>query len=423
MKIFNFLSLLVYELKNMSNSILQIQNPILFDSSISEYEYHTLNPYNTNSYESGDEIRILSSASDFSILPSESYLRICGRIVKNTAPFNTAVERTKFVNLGCCHLFREMRFAINNVTVDENKNCGITTLMKNYLTLSPTQSNLMENASWNGVNETTSITDDSGYFDCLIPLKMLFGLCSDYSKIFISTKMELTLIRSNSDANALITTGAVEDCKVLISKIEWNLPFIRLNERERVQQLGMIAADKPIQVSFRSWNLFEYPILPTASKFVWTVKSSTQLEKPRYVILGLQTDRKNNTKNASRFDRCNIRDVKVYLNATFFPYQALNLDFSKSEFSNLYQMYANFSSSFFGKNGKPLLTKSEFLNHAMIFPIDCSRQSENLNQSSVDLRVEIEASENFPANTAVFAIVINDSIFTYSPMSTIVRKM
>lgn len=408
----------------MGSSILHIQDPVLFEESISNYQIHTHNVYNTTTFDCADEIRIAVQNSDNCLLPSKSFLRICGRLVKNNAAANVVPDRTKFVNNGCCHMFREMRFLINNVLLDENKNCGITTSMKNYVSLTPAQNNVMHNASWNGINEKESLSDENGYFDFSIPLSILFGSCSDYVRVFVGVKMELILIRANSDQNALITTGAVEDCKVLISKIEWNLPYIHLSDKEKIKQLTLIASDRPIPLSFRSWSLYEYPMIPTTTKFVWTVKSSSHLERPRYIIIGLQTNRKNNLAlNASQFDKCNVRDVKVFLNNLAFPYQNLNLDFTKSQYSVLYQMYADFQPSFLEKKGKPLLTKSEFIDKAPLFVIDCSKQNESVKQTVVDLRIEIDATENFAANTSAHCLIIHDTIFEYQPISSLVRKL
>lgn len=61
--------------------------------------------------------------------------------------------------------------------------------------------------------------------------------------------------------------------------------------------------------------MYDYPLVPTTMKHVWSVKTLTQLEKPRYVINGFQTGRKNaEKKNANQFDHCNLKDVKLFLN-------------------------------------------------------------------------------------------------------------
>ena len=54
----------------------------------------------------------------------------------------------------------------------------------------------------------------------------------------------------------------------------------------------------------------------------WAVKTTTQLEKPRYVIFASQTGRKNvMSRDVSVFDdwvRCNLSNVKVYINSYIY---------------------------------------------------------------------------------------------------------
>ena len=94
------------------------------------------------------------------------------------------------------------------------------------------------------------------------------------------------------------------------------MPYIVLSDQYRLSLLNYLNTDLEIAVGFRSWDLYEYPILPQSSKHIWTVKTSSQLEKPRFVILGFQTNRNNQAKaNASNFDHCKLRNVKLYLNS------------------------------------------------------------------------------------------------------------
>jgi len=73
----------------------------------------------------------------------------------------------------------------------------------------------------------------------------------------------------------------------------------------------------------------------------------TQLEKSRYVSFALQTGRKNIMyKNASKFDHCNLTNVKLYLNSEF--YNDPNLDFNKDKYAILYDMYTYFAKSYYG---------------------------------------------------------------------------
>jgi len=38
---------------------------------------------------------------------------------------------------------------------------------------------------------------------------------------------------------------------------------------------------------FRSWDLYEFSLLQSTTKYLWAIKTITQLEKPRYVIFAI----------------------------------------------------------------------------------------------------------------------------------------
>ena len=118
------------------------------------------------------------------------------------------------------------------------------------------------------------------------------------------------------------------------------IPYIDPAVKQKIQLLNLIAKGTPIPISFRTWELYEYPLLPATSKHIWTVKSSTQLEKPRYIVVGFQTARKHNVNK--NFDHGNIRDIKLFLNSQSYPYGNLNLDITRNQYALLYDMYANF---------------------------------------------------------------------------------
>ncbi|XP_015604781.1 uncharacterized protein LOC107272285 [Cephus cinctus] len=312
---------------------------------------------------------------------------------------------------------------MNAIKIDRNKNVGLTSLIKGYISLSPGQRSLMENAGWLDVREREKLTNADGYFDVSVPLSLILGFAEDYRKIVINAKHELILTRAKSDINAIVQT-APEECKVLIHKLEWLIPYVKVSDRRKIQLLRFIERDAPISVSFRTWELYEYPLLPTTSKHVWTVKTSTQLEKPRYVILGVQTSRKNKkNKNASHFDHCKVRDVKIFLNSQYYPYGNLNLDIHHNLFAALYEMYANFQATYYGKDPEPLLKKNEFLDYAPLIVIDCSKQNESLTLGPVDIRLEFEAQDNFPADTSAFCMILHDCIVEYNPISGGVKKL
>ena len=169
------------------------------------------------------------------------------------------------------------------------------------------------------------MTDNAGTFDVSITLSTIFGFAKDYQKIIVNARHELILTRSRNDVNAVIQT-ANEQFKVTIDQIEWLLLNVRLSDARKFKLLKYIEKDLLIPISFRTWELYKYPLLPITSNDVWTLKTSTQLEKPRFVILGFKTNKKNvDRRNASHFDHCKITNVKLFLNNQSYPYVNLNL--------------------------------------------------------------------------------------------------
>ncbi|XP_043474824.1 uncharacterized protein LOC122506602 [Leptopilina heterotoma] len=385
----------------MEDDLLSIAKPIVYDESIAHYEVHAHLPYASSTFNNSDEIRIAVQNQDHCLLPGKSSLHIQGKLTKENG---TPVTNTRLIMNAICHLFEEARYELNAVEIDKNKN--------------------VENAGWFPTcDANTPLADNNGNFDISIPLSVIFGFAEDYQKIIVNARHELILTRSRNDVNAILQT-AEELVKISIDKIEWLLPNVRLSDARKFKLLKYIEKDPLIPISFRTWELYEYPLLPTTANHVWTVKTSTQLEKPRFVILGFQTNRKNvTTRNASHFDHCRITNVKLFLNNQCYPYGNLNLDLDKKHYAVLYEMYTNFQASYYDKECQPYLTKGEFLDFAPLIVIDCSKQNESLKYGPVDIRLEFEAKENFPDQTSAYCLILHDRVVEYRPISGGVKKI
>ena len=273
------------------------------------------------------------------------------------------------------------------------------------------------NAGWTGDIKSRFATDATNFVFC-IPLKLLLGFAEQYKRIILNVKQELILTRSSSDNNAVVL-NAVDKYKLQLTKINWRIPYIYVSDEYRDRLLSIVDRDLPIKLAFRRWELQEYPTLPETKQLTWTIKTVAQTEKPRYIIVGFQTDRKNNiAKNASHFDLCDLHNIKLYLNSQYYPYD--NLNGSKE---TLYEMYKGFQSSYYdGSEDEPVLDRSDYLLYAPIIVIDCSHQSDLLKTGSVDVRLEIESTQNFPPKTTAYCLLISDNLLVYLPLSGVIRK-
>lgn len=401
--------------------ILDITVNPTFDNRISKIETHTYNPYANTTFENNDEIRIPIQQQDLYVLPSESFLYIEGS-VKLIEPRPAGVTADVFMDNNCiAFLFDEIRYEIDGVEIDRCRNPGITTTLKNYACLSAEKSDRLSGAGWslNPNNEAVN------YFNYCVPLSMLLGFCEDYKRIVINARHELVLIRSRIDTNSLYCTSNLLKPKIDLLKVQWKMPHVTLEELNKLSILHILESGRAINMSFRSWDLYEYPLLQETTKHTWTVKAASYMEKPRYVIFGLQTDRKNKLSvRNSKFDNCKLINVRLYLNSEMYPYDDMNLNYDKKRTAILYNMYAKFIKSYYANDSnEPLLDSTEFDLYGPLVAIDCSRQNDTVKSATVDVRIDFECRNNLPKNTTAYCLIIHDRIIEYNPLTNIVRKI
>ncbi|XP_031785598.1 uncharacterized protein LOC116417278 [Nasonia vitripennis] len=205
------------------------------------------------------------------------------------------------------------------------------------------------------------------------------------------------------------------------------MPYVAMSDKRKIQLFSHIKKDIPIAMSFRSWELYEYPMLPASSRHIWTVKTSNQLEKPRFVILAFQTNRKGIAlKNASQFDHCKIANVKLFLNSQYYPYGNLNLDIEQNQYALLYEMFIQFQNAYYENKDLQsdlLVSKSDFIKYTPFIVIDCSKQNESVKQAAVDVRIEFETKEPIAPATTAYCLILHDRIIQYNPISGDVKKL
>ncbi|XP_050527859.1 uncharacterized protein LOC126897953 [Daktulosphaira vitifoliae] len=70
---------------------------------------------------------------------------------------------------------------------------------------------------------------------------------------------------------------------------------------------------------------------------------------------------------------------------------------------------------------KLFTVKSDYGHKRWLEVIDMSKQTDTITVPSFDLRIEIEASTAFAANTTACALVISDNVFTWTPFDGTIR--
>lgn len=203
-------------------------------------------------------------------------------------------------------------------------------------------------------------------------------------------KQELVLIRNNNDYDC-VTAEVEEKPKVIIDKIYWRIPHVSVDIPQQLALTKILNKNIDIPICFRSWELVEYPSVPENTIRTWPVKTTTNLETPGHVIVAFQTDKMNKVlSNMSKFDDCNLTNIRVFLNSERYPYNELFLDFKNEKYATLYEMFAIFQSSYYERENEPIFSKKQFKSIAPIVHIDCLKQKETIQSGSVIVRIEFE---------------------------------
>lgn len=397
------------------SDILSVGSMPIRDDYITKKEFHSYSPY-VASFRNNDEIRIAIQSQDLYVLPSESYIAL-DVVVTNREGAAHANANGSWSSFPAAHLFSEIRYEINNIEVDRIKNPGITSRIK-YLTAFPEYQDREGALVAFYDNRALALRT----YSFVIPLYYLFGFCDDYKKIIMNAKHELILVRSRTDVNAY--ECATESFNINVTKVQWKIPHIKLADHAKVSMLKYLERKQTITVPYRSWDLYEIPQLPQSARHVWSVKSTSQISKPRYVMFVLQTNRQIVSRRSDEYDNCNVTDVKLHLNSECYPYENYNSDFVSGNCQDLCAAFLRIQKSYYPQNGgfHAYTYSYENFNTSPIFAFDCSRSDDSLIGGAVDVRLEINASANIPANTAAYCLIIYENQFEYSPFSGIVVK-
>ncbi|XP_050064227.1 uncharacterized protein LOC126553083 [Aphis gossypii] len=287
-----------------------------------------------------------------------------------------------------------MKYEINGIQIQKLANPGITTTLKGYCSYNKTNITSHHNSGWdNDIKNANKDFIESGNFNGCINLKDLFGFCEDYKRILINCNQQLILNRASLDINAVkqyknneVVADApkLKDVKINTTKILWRMPIVKVSDKEKIRLLKVVNNQKPLTCAFRSWELCEYPFLPQNTSHSW----------------------------------------KVYLNSEVFPYEDFQSDFTRNKLATLYRFYVEFQKSYYGHDEvTPLLNRTDFKNLCPIMVVDMIKQNDNVKMSTIDLRIELETDEAFPASTSAYCLILHDQIITYNPFNGEVRTL
>lgn len=405
------------------SDILNVEQDIHYYSDITKFDYHTHAPYGNLKFNNNDEIRLSKSSHDLISLVAKSFLIVEGKITCTKPPAKDkpddppAEAAYTLSSNAVAHMFDEIRFELAGTVVAKSRLVGITSTIKSYLVKQLNDKNTYDLA---GFTDSASTLTNNTFAYC-VPLKLLLPFFEDFQHVILNMRQELVLLRSATDINCIQSPQATS-MSLEITKLLWKVPYIHVDDHLRLKFLKIVDQDRPLKIAFRKWDIHEYPQLPNSVSTIWTIKTASKADTPRFVILAFQTNRKNVMgKSMSKFDMCKLHDVKLFLNSEYLPYDRIN-----GNKQILYKMFIEFAPSYYNlglhTDYGTVVDYKTFTDNCPIIVLDCSHQADHLT-SSTDIRLEMEFTENVPNLTTAYCILISDTLVEYKPLSALVREV
>ena len=433
------------------SSILDINEPHLFDESIQSMQYYQFTPATQqNNNVLGAAIKIDINAQDIYILPSKSYLSIKGQIRRtdNNTAF-VAGNDISLINNAMMYLFTEIKYDIGSTTIEKISTPGQVTSILGYLSQPDdfnTSSGLKYCWSKDTVNHASSAefaanvgapaagytparndnynqgfaarkglltsSNPLGHFSFIVPFTHIFGF-GEYQKVIYGQKHTLTLTRG-SDTQALYRANAVNDGKVDITHISWEMPELGLSPEYLAAMRSLIESKVTIPLAFRARSSEQITVSQTRN-FTWRMSVTGGVEKPRWIVVAFQTDRsETQEQNPAVFDNLNLTNTYITLNSERYPSGDIITNFTTNDYAKLYDMFDDFKKNYYGIDSLVGGTQVNFPAFKTLFPIivfDVRKQNERLKSGVVDIQAKFQFGANVPANTTAYAIMISDRFF------------
>ena len=419
------------------SSIFRITDPIPSDNSIDKYEDIVYEPVvGTGLNNPGGDIRLVIETQDIFTHPSESFLIIEGRLLKDNNNSYGDNDPIAITNNGMMYLFKRIRYDLSGQEIENIMHPGQATTMLGLLKY-PDDFSKSKGLNQLWVKDNTAIIENDntgwnvrkkyiinnaqpkGSFSLRIPLKHIFGFCEDYDKVVYGLKQTFTLTR-NDDNDAIFRNAndaagnAVANGKIVLSKISWFMPHVTPADNNKMELYKIIERKEKLPVGYRMIQC-DTASIPQTTSFSWRLSVKSSPEVPRFIIVGFQTDKTNSqTENPSLFNNVNVSNIYVMLNSLRYPTADYNISFLAQKFSRVYGDAAEFRSKFYNMDeliSSPNITPYDFKTLYPLFLFDVSKQSEKLKYSTTDIKMHFSA--NVPANTHAYAVIISDRLINF----------
>ena len=436
----------------MTVDYLNILDPIIEDNSIESLQYSEYAPQSQNNLDNpGGTILIEINASDDYLIPAKSFIHIKGQLVRNdnNNPYD-ANSNISLVNNAMMYLFDNISYKIDTTVVETITEPGQITSMLGYLSYpddynscaglmscwcKDTTNNAVsrkyaasqaapvagytpdENPEYNqrfaARKALLMSANPRGTFSFLIPFDHVFGF-GCYSKVIYNVKHSLKFTRMSSDNQAIHRANGVPDGKIRLTSMAWRVPHVNLELTKLMELRGIVESKEIISVGFQA-RTTNSSVVNEARLFQWTTNVLNGVEKPRWIIVGFQTNKSDTQEqNPAVFDNLNLTKAYAKLNHVKYPSEDLIINFPTNDYALLYEMFDSFKKEYYGFNSLVGGTQVNFPSYKSLYLIivfDVRHQNEKLAVGIMNMQLKFEFRDAVPANTTAYVTIISDRVY------------
>ena len=411
--------------------VLNVTAKTIEDESIYSLDYFPFNPIAGTDYNNPGIIQINIENQDEYFLPSKSWLQIDADLLTDAGARIAAGTNVTLTNNGIMYCFSNIKYQMAGNEIESLNHPGQATTMLGLLKYSKSYGVGPGLASCWEPDTNIAINDNGGFarrkayifnataaaavngsFSIPLDADHFSGFAEDYGKVVYGMRHSLQLNRKANDNDAIFRAHGVAASKIVIKRITWWMARGQPSVSER-SRLNNLALDNKItlQAGFRVRQCDSITIPVNSTSYTWNLGVKT--ERPRYIIIGLQTAKDDNQEhNAALFDHCNVSNMKVRINGQEYPPIDVNSNFSLNQSAGWYRRFMDFKQSFYGVEktvSSMCVDGKEYKDLFPLYVFDVSRQSEKLGNSTVvDLAVTMTTSAAVAAGTIAYSLVISD---------------
>ena len=192
------------------------------------------------------------------------------------------------------------------------------------------------------------------------------------------------------------------------------MPQIQMTPEYLTGMRSIIEQKITLPLAFRA-RTSEQTTVTQTQNFTWRLSVTGGVEKPRWIIVGFQTDRiDTQQQNPAVFNNLELKNAYVTLNSERYPRIDIMANFTKNEYMKLYTMFDDFKKDYHGIDSLVGGTQVNVPAYKSLFPIivfDVRRQNETLKTAVMDIQVKFEFNAAVPANTTAYSVMISERFY------------